>query len=297
MSLFKTFRGNKSNLPQAINDGAIYALQDVEELYIDISENKRIKISDIVEIENKEALPLAPLENKFYYVKDIGSLYKYNGTEYLEIFQSPLYIDFTLKNLTDKFGKAHPFTTTFSFEKAVEEYKKGRRIIANLLSPREEENSLILMNHVDLSYDEKSNFFASSHFLVEGFSQGNNSRSGVFFWGELSSGKKPVGRLQLDTDYDVAISAKADKPKRVNVTLTASGWNSSTKTQAVTVDGVLADESAQIIQPMPTMESQSAYNTAGILAIKQAENSITFTALTIPTADLSVYIVITEVTA
>ena len=67
MSLFKTFRGNKSNLPQAINDGAIYALQDVEELYIDISENKRIKISDIIEIENKEALPLAPLENKFYY--------------------------------------------------------------------------------------------------------------------------------------------------------------------------------------------------------------------------------------
>lgn len=297
MSLFKTFRGNKSNLPQAINDGAIYALQDAEELYIDISENKRIKISDIVEIENKEALPLAPLENKFYYVKDIGSLYKYNGTEYLEISQSPLYIDFTLKNPTGNSDKIYPFTTTFSFEQAAGECKKGRRIIANLLFPGEEENSLILMNHVDLRYDEKSNLFASNSFLVEEFSQGNNSRSGVFFWGKPSSGKEPISQLQLGTDYDVAISEKADKPKRVNVTLTASGWNLSTKTQAVTVDGVLADESAQIIQPMPTMESQNTYNTAGILATKQAENSITFTASIIPTADLSVYIVITEVTA
>lgn len=152
------------------------------------------------------------------------------------------------------------------------------------------------MNRADLKYEEESNLFVSSPFLVEQFSQ-NSPRSGIFFWGIPSSKKEPISLLQLGTDYDVAIDEKADKSKRVNVTLTASGWNSSTKTQTVTVDDVLADESAQIIQPMPTMESQSAYNTAGILATKQAKNSITFTALTIPTADLSVYIVITEVTA
>lgn len=94
-----------------------------------------------------------------------------------------------------------------------------------------------------------------------------------------------------------AVDAKANKPKRVSVTLTASGWNSSAKTQTVTVNGVLADESAQVIQPIPAIASQSAYNAAGILATGQAANSITFTASTVPTADLSVYVVITEVTA
>lgn len=102
---------------------------------------------------------------------------------------------------------------------------------------------------------------------------------------------------QTDSEVQAAVSAKADKPKRVSVTLTASGWNSSAKTQTVTVSGVSADESAQVIQPIPAIASQSAYNAAGILATGQAENSITFTATTVPTADLSVYVVITEVTA
>ena len=104
-------------------------------------------------------------------------------------------------------------------------------------------------------------------------------------------GYQTAGQVQA------AVGAKADKPKRVSVTLTASGWNSSAKTQTVTVNGVLADESAQVIQPIPAIASQSAYNAAGILATGQAANSITFTASTVPTADLSVYIVITEVTA
>lgn len=104
-------------------------------------------------------------------------------------------------------------------------------------------------------------------------------------------GYQTAGQVQA------AVGAKADKPKRVSVTLTASGWNSSAKTQTVTVSGVLADESAQVIQPIPAIASQSAYNAAGILATGQAANSITFTASTVPKADLSVYVVITEVTA
>lgn len=102
---------------------------------------------------------------------------------------------------------------------------------------------------------------------------------------------------QTAEQVQAAVGAKADKPKRVSVTLTASGWNSSAKTQTVTVSGVLADESAQVIQPIPAIASQSAYNAAGILATGQAADSITFTASTVPTADLSVYVVITEVTA
>ena len=87
------------------------------------------------------------------------------------------------------------------------------------------------------------------------------------------------------------------KPKQISVTLPASGWNSSSKTQAVTVSGVLADETAQLITLTPALASQTAYYDAGILCTRQAADSLTFTCKTVPTADLAVYVVIQEVTA
>lgn len=87
----------------------------------------------------------------------------------------------------------------------------------------------------------------------------------------------------------------AQKPKSVPVTLTAAGWNATTKQQSVTVAGVLADETKQLIQPVPSTSSQAAYIEAGILCTGQAANSLTFTAETVPAEDLTVYVVITEV--
>ena len=84
-------------------------------------------------------------------------------------------------------------------------------------------------------------------------------------------------------------------PQSVTVTLPASGWSSNAQT--VTVSGVLADETAQLIQPMPAIASQAAYYAAGILCTNQAANSLTFTCQTVPTEDLTVYVVIQEVTA
>ena len=79
------------------------------------------------------------------------------------------------------------------------------------------------------------------------------------------------------------------------VTLTAAGWDADAKTQTVTVTGILADESKQLIIPMPTSASITAYNDAGILCTGQAENSLTFTATTVPEADIEVYITDQEV--
>ena len=84
-------------------------------------------------------------------------------------------------------------------------------------------------------------------------------------------------------------------PKSVIVTLPASGWSSNAQT--VTVQGVLADESAQLIQPMPAIASQNAYITAGVICSGQAANQLTFTCTTVPTEDLSVYVVIQGVSA
>ena len=86
------------------------------------------------------------------------------------------------------------------------------------------------------------------------------------------------------------------KPITVEVTLSSSGWDSSALTQTVTVSGVSATETAQLIQPTPALASQTAYYEAGILCTGQAANSLTFTATTAPTVDLTVYVVIQSLT-
>ena len=92
-----------------------------------------------------------------------------------------------------------------------------------------------------------------------------------------------------------SVAQYAPKPKFVSVILPASGWDSSAKTQAVTVTGVSATETAQMITPTPALASQTAYYEAGILCTGQTANSLTFTCKTVPTGDLTVYVVIQEV--
>ena len=89
----------------------------------------------------------------------------------------------------------------------------------------------------------------------------------------------------------------SDKPISKSVTLSASGWDSSAKTQTITLSGVLADEAAQLITPAPALASQAAYYDAVILCTGQAADQLTFTAKKIPTDDLTVYVTIQEVGA
>lgn len=94
------------------------------------------------------------------------------------------------------------------------------------------------------------------------------------------------------TANGVANKAYVDSkaPTSIAITLTTSGWSSNTQT--VTVSGVSASETAQLITPMPKITSQSAYYEAGIMCTNQGTNSLTFTCQTVPTSNLTVYVVI-----
>ena len=94
------------------------------------------------------------------------------------------------------------------------------------------------------------------------------------------------------SNSDAANKAYVDSksPTSVTVTLTTSGWSSNTQT--VTVSGVVASNTAQLITPIPSDSSRSAYYAAGIMCTEQAANSLTFTCQTVPTIDLIVYVVI-----
>lgn len=115
---------------------------------------------------------------------------------------------------------------------------------------------------------------------------------GVVFYnaGSARALANVVNDFYLPTMFDVKTEIR---PKSTLVTIPLSAW--SNNTQTVTVPGVLADESKQLIQPMPTIADQAVYSAAGISCTGQAANKLTFKAQTVPTEDVQVYVVIQEV--
>ena len=110
---------------------------------------------------------------------------------------------------------------------------------------------------------------------------------------EISGDYVYISNLVDPTDPDDAankayVDSKA--PTSVTITLSASSWSSNTQT--VTVSGVSATETAQLITPTPAIASQSAYYEAGIMCTNQGTYSLTFTCQTVPTSNLTVYVVI-----
>lgn len=110
--------------------------------------------------------------------------------------------------------------------------------------------------------------------------------SGGTLTGALTLNGEPTEDLQAAPKQYV----DALKPLARTITLTAAGWSSNAQT--VTVSGVSASETAQLITPTPAIASQTAYYEAGIMCTNQGTNSLTFTCQTVPTSNLTVYVVI-----
>lgn len=104
---------------------------------------------------------------------------------------------------------------------------------------------------------------------------------------------QPAVSAQNLNDISETLEKLDGATSTTKITLTVAGWSNSTQT--VSVPGVSANEGAQLITPVPAIASQSAYYEASIRATGQAANAITFTADMVPTANLSVYIVVQEV--
>ena len=137
-------------------------------------------------------------------------------------------------------------------------------------------------------------YAGSSGFLAQIFPN-NTVYAGTFNTGASDIAFTPgTTGLSAENVQDAIeeVNAKAT-PKAVSVTLSASGWSGNSQT--VTVQGVVADETKQLIQPMPAIASQAAYMAAGIYCSGQAANSLTFTCQTAPAENITVYVVMQEV--
>jgi len=133
---------------------------------------------------------------------------------------------------------------------------------------------------------------------------GRDSVAAVGTWSVINSntafvvggGSSNTNRSNLFEVTTAGVAKVAGKtlglaPTSVTVSLTSTGW--ANNLQTITVTGVSSDESAQLIQPVPNSSSRSEYESCGVKAVSQAVNSLTFSCDTVPSNNLTVYVVVT----
>lgn len=96
-----------------------------------------------------------------------------------------------------------------------------------------------------------------------------------------------INKIRIDSvDYNISDLVARDKVKSATLSLLMSGWDSSSKEQTVSVDGV-TDSNFILVPPI-----QEEYESCNIMCEKQSDNSLTFSCENIPNADISIQILI-----
>lgn len=93
---------------------------------------------------------------------------------------------------------------------------------------------------------------------------------------------------KIESQVNSMIGNKANKSTSVTVTLTAASWSGNTQTVSVT--GV-TDTNNVAVSPSGR-DSTTAWADGEVLCTSQGSNTLTFTCTTVPTADITVSVVI-----
>ena len=124
-----------------------------------------------------------------------------------------------------------------------------------------------------------------------GSAQISTNGSQVSFESGFGSSMRLSGISSPSSSDDAATKGYVDSkgPKTATVTLTTDGWRKGEQT--VTVTGILADSSAQIVDVCPANKpSADRWAAAGVWCTSQAANSLTFSCDSVPTEDINVNI-------
>lgn len=80
-------KGTASKLPTSYAEGTFYVATDERAIYLDISNNARIRIGDFQEFKNIAELNASvnPSTTALYYISDINCLAKWDGSKYVQI--------------------------------------------------------------------------------------------------------------------------------------------------------------------------------------------------------------------
>lgn len=80
-------KGLQAALPSTYSEGTFYITTDERAIYLDVSNDARIRIGDIQEFETLTQLQANqnPSTSALYYVRELNCLAKWNGAEYIQI--------------------------------------------------------------------------------------------------------------------------------------------------------------------------------------------------------------------
>ena len=152
--------------------------------------------------------------------------------------------------------------------------------------------------HTQGKFNIKDSSGTYAHIVGNGTNDTARSNAHTLDWSGNAwyAGDVYVGGSDQSTGEKLA--TKNELPKRPVaqlVTLSASEWDADTKSQTITVFGVLADESAQLVTSTPLTMSARAYINAGVVLTGREDDTVTFTAETIPIEDIKLYVVRQEI--
>ena len=147
-----------------------------------------------------------------------------------------------------------------------------------------------IYQHVEGQYNIEDSEDKYAHIVGNGNNHTERSNAHTLDWkgNAWFAGDVYVGGTSMEEAIKLG---EGGKPSMTKIILTASGWINNTQT--VTVKGILADETAQVIHinPVYSTEAIEAIGEAEVMAIAQGENAITFSCEKVPAINIEYCIV------
>ena len=274
-------------------------------------------VDDVVEFASRDSFPGTGEDGKIYIAEDTNLTYRWSGTQYVEISPSLALGETSSTAYRGDRGKTaydhsqttgNPHNTTAADVGAMPAVSGGST--GQVLTKTDDGQAWqdapetgMSQDDADARYLKLSGGTMTGDLTVEGklvFGGSNGPRVQVGPSNELQFNSASGGSVQFSNvqvggtptqNLDIVNKAYVDSkdPKTATVTLTAAGWRKGEQT--VTVTGILADSSAQIVDVCPANKpSADRWAAAGVWCTSQAANSLTFSCDSVPTEDINVNI-------
>lgn len=284
-------------------------------------------VDDVIEVTSYSALPNPGEDGKIYITEDTNLQYRWSGTQYVEISPSLALGETASTAYRGDRGKTaydhsqttgNPHETTAAEVGAMPAVSGGST--GQVLTKTDDGQAWQDAPETGMSQDDAdARYLKLSGGTMTGHVDFANGKGAAFFPNGSSNvneavllvaykpengiaclgieGKYGLAQARVKSvadpidDFDAANKAYVDSkgPKTATVTLTTDGWRKGEQT--VTVTGILADSSAQIVDVCPANKpSADRWAAAGVWCTSQAANSLTFSCDSVPTEDINVNI-------
>lgn len=286
-------------------------------------------VDDVVEFASRDSFPGTGEDGKIYIAEDTNLTYRWSGTQYVEISPSLALGETSSTAYRGDRGKTaydhsqttgNPHNTTAADVGAMPAVSGGST--GQVLAKTDDGQAWQDAPETGMSQDDAdarylqlsggtmtgnldlggksilnaagvsvASFTLNASIGGSGSAQISTNGSQVSFESGFGSSMRLSGISSPSSSDDAATKGYVDSkgPKTTTVTLTTDGWRKGEQT--VTVNGILADSSAQIVDVCPANKpSADRWAAAGVWCTSQAANSLIFSCDSVPTEDINVNI-------